>query len=111
MNAWSLTAAGQLPADLVVPSRSQLDRGEQAARAFEAQLVSSVLGSLEKTFASPPGQNTIAGEDNYNYMGTEALAQVLVDAGGFGIARMICAHLGPPGWSESTTPSARTAGT
>src|SRR5271156_3041574 len=70
-----------------------LGKGQKAARDFEAQLIGTVLESLEKTFANLPGQDAIAGEDNYNYMGTQALASALAAGGGFGIARMISAHL------------------
>ncbi len=70
-----------------------LGKGQKAAREFEAQLIGTVLESLEKTFAALPGQDAIAGEDDYNYMGTQALASVLAGGGGFGIARLISAHL------------------
>jgi hypothetical protein len=36
----------------------------------------------------------MAGDDNYNYLGTQALATAIADGGGFGIARMISEHLG-----------------
>jgi Rod binding domain-containing protein len=68
-------------------------KGEKAAREFEAQLIGMVLESMEKTFASLPGQDEMAGEDNYNYLGTQALASAVADGGGFGIARMISEHL------------------
>jgi Rod binding domain-containing protein len=69
-----------------------LGKGQKAAREFEAQLIGTVLQSMEKTFASVPGQGPIAGEDNYNYMGTQALASAIVAGGGFGIARMIACY-------------------
>ena len=68
-------------------------KGQKAAREFEAQLMGTVLESLEKTFAALPGQNAIAGQDDYNYLGTQALATALSAGGGFGIARLIEAHL------------------
>jgi Rod binding domain-containing protein len=71
-----------------------LGKGQKAAREFEAQLIGTVLQSLEKTLASLPGQDPIAGEDNYNYLGTQALASAVTAGGGFGIARMIEEHLG-----------------
>jgi Rod binding domain-containing protein len=71
-----------------------LGKGPKAAREFEAQLIGSVLESLEKTFAAVPGGDAMAGEDNYNYMGTQALASAIAAGGGFGIAKMICEHLG-----------------
>jgi Rod binding domain-containing protein len=68
-------------------------RGAKAAREFEAQLIGSLLESLEKTFAALPGDESIPGSDDYNYLGTQALAQALADRGGFGIAAMIVRHL------------------
>jgi Rod binding domain-containing protein len=67
-------------------------KGQKAAREFEAQLIGTVLESLEKTFAALPGENAMAGEDDYNYLGTQALATALSAGRGFGIARMIEAH-------------------
>ena len=81
-------AAAMLPV-----AKPDLTKGRKAAREFEAQLIGTVLESLEKTFATVPGQDGVAGEDNYNYMGTQALATALAAGGGFGIARMISAHL------------------
>jgi Rod binding domain-containing protein len=87
-NVGAYDASAMMP--LAAPA---LSKGEKAARDFEAQLIGSVLASMEKTFASVPGQDQTAGEDNYNYLGTQALASVLAAGGGFGIARMITAHL------------------
>lgn len=87
----SASAAGA--ALLPSASASDLNKGRKAAREFEAQLIGTVLESFEKTFATLPGQDEIAGEDNYNYMGTQAMASALAEGGGFGIAQMISAHL------------------
>ncbi len=70
-------------------------RGAKAAQEFEANLIGSLLESMEKTFATLPGESTLPGADNYNYMGTQALAQGLAARGGFGIAAMISRHLPP----------------
>jgi Rod binding domain-containing protein len=35
----------------------------------------------------------MAGQDDYNYMGTEALASALAAGGGFGIAKLITEHM------------------
>ena len=78
----SLTMAAKLPG-----------RGAKAAREFEASLIGSLLESMEKTFATLPGQDTLPGADDYNYLGTQALAQGLAARGGFGIAAMISRHL------------------
>ncbi len=68
-------------------------RGAKAAREFEANLIGSLLESLEKTFAALPGESTIPGADEYNYVGVQALAEGLAARGGFGIAAMISPHL------------------
>jgi Rod binding domain-containing protein len=86
----SFSATAPLP-PLATPA---LGKGPKAAREFEAQLIGTVLESLEKTFAALPGQNAIAGEDDYNYLGTQALASAVAAGGGFGIARLIAQHLG-----------------
>jgi Rod binding domain-containing protein len=84
------SAASNLSGASMLPLASApLGKGEKAAREFEAQLIGTVLQSMEKTFASVPGQEPMAGEDNYNYMGTQALASAIVAGGGFGIARLI----------------------
>ena len=78
-----------VPATLLMPSL----RGVKAARDFEALLIGSVLESMEKTFAALPGENSLTGADDYNYLGTQALAQALAARGGFGIAELISRHL------------------
>ena len=85
----ALSAAAMLP-PLATPA---LGKGQKAAREFEAQLIGTVLESLEKTFATLPGQDAMAGEDDYNYLGTQALSSAIAAGGGFGIAKMITAHL------------------
>lgn len=80
-------------------------RGAQAARDFEASLIASVLESVEKTFSTIAGENTSAGPDDYNYLGTQALAQAIADHGGFGIAKLITQHLpAHEGKGESMSP-------
>jgi hypothetical protein len=84
--------APALPPDLnAAPSPSV--RGAKAAREFEAQLIGNLLDSLEKTFAGLPEQGSLAGSDDYSYLGTRALAGALADRGGFGIAAMISQYL------------------
>ena len=88
------SSAGSSAAALLPPlATPALGKGQKAAREFEAQLIGMVLESMEKTFATVPGQKEMAGEDNYNYLGTQALASAMAERGGFGIARMISPHL------------------
>jgi Rod binding domain-containing protein len=84
-----IPAMAMLPA----PSGPDLRQGQKAAREFEAQLIGSLLQSFEKTFATLPGQGAMAGDDDYDFMGTQALGSALAAGGGFGIARMIAAYL------------------
>lgn len=84
----ALTLSPRLAAP-IEPSAEVLTRGQKAARQFEAQLIGSVLESLEKTFAAVPGDDAVPGSDDYNYLGTEALAGALAACGGFGIGTII----------------------
>jgi Rod binding domain-containing protein len=88
----SSSSAAAVSPGLSVPAPS-LGRGAKAAREFEAQLIGSLLESLEKTFAALPGENPMPGADDYNYLGTQSLSEALAARGGFGIAAMISRHL------------------
>lgn len=76
------------PASAAAPTR-----GVKAAREFESFLVGSLLDSLEKTFATIPGDTDTPGQDEFSYLGRQALASAVTAAGGFGIAKMIEQHL------------------
>ena len=65
----------------------------KAAHDFEAVLLNTLLGPLEKTFASLPGKETDATSDNYQSLGIQALASGLAAKGGVGIAAMIVKSL------------------
>jgi len=90
--AFALTGGASAATLPQVPSAA-LGKGAKAAREFEAQLIGNLLESMEKSFASLPGQEAMAGEDDYNYLGTHALASAIAEGGGFGIAQLICEHL------------------
>ena len=79
--------------ELSIPAVSA--RGVKAAREFEATLIASLFESMEKTFATVPGEDQLAGADDYNYMGTHALAEGIAARGGFGIARLLTPNLYP----------------
>jgi Rod binding domain-containing protein len=85
-------SAATLSPQLASPAAT-LGRGAKAAREFEAHLIGSMLESMEKTFATLPGEDAMPGADNYNYLGTQALSEALAAKGGFGIAAMIARHL------------------
>jgi len=80
-----------LSPNLAIPPTSL--RGAKAAREFESSLIASLLESLERTFATVPGEQDIPGADDYNYLGTQALAAGIAAHGGFGIATLISHHL------------------
>jgi Rod binding domain-containing protein len=94
LSSSGLSSPGFAGADMLPSATPALGKGPKAAREFEAQLIGTVLQSLEKTFAAIPGQDAMAGEDDYNYLGTQALASAVAAGGGFGIARLITEHLG-----------------
>jgi Rod binding domain-containing protein len=75
-----------LPPTLSTPATPS-SRGAKAAREFEASLIAEVLDQMQKTFSSLPGENTVPGADNYNYLGNKTLAEALAAHGGFGIAK------------------------
>jgi Rod binding domain-containing protein len=90
----SLLSSPAAPTAALATAEAPLGRGPQAAREFEAHLLASLFDSLEKTFSTVPGQNAMPGADDYNYLGTQALASAVASSGGFGIAAMIAPHLG-----------------
>ena len=65
----------------------------KAARDFEAVLLTSLFGSLEKTFTAIGAKSTDPGSNNYQYMGAQALGSGLAASGGIGIATMIVRNL------------------
>jgi len=87
MNSVSSTPLVTIPSELAVGTRAP--RGAAAAREFEATLIASLLQSLEKTFATVPGDPALAGADDYDYLGTQAIASAIAARGGFGIAQLI----------------------
>jgi Rod binding domain-containing protein len=111
----ALSSAGVSAAATLPPlATAAMGKGPKAAREFEAELIGTVLESLEKTFAALPGQDEIAGQDDFNYLGTQALASAIAAGGGFGIAKLITEHLGntkvspeSPAGSSSNLPSGR----
>lgn len=73
-------------------------KAQNAARDFEAVLLSSLLESLQKSFADTSADAS-AGSDNYAVMGTQALASAISAQGGIGIARMILHQ-----WQQTKVP-------
>ncbi len=65
----------------------------KAAREFEALLLASILGPLERTFSAWPGQETPTGSEAYQSMGMQALSAALAQHGGLGIANIVAKSL------------------
>jgi hypothetical protein len=88
---------GSLPSSAIPPqlaaSSLPAERGQKAAREFEAQLIGNLLDEIQKTFTALPGQDSAVGSEDYSFLGTRALAGALADRGGFGIAALISGYL------------------
>ncbi|HXY78131.1 MAG TPA: hypothetical protein VEH47_04915 [Candidatus Acidoferrales bacterium] len=93
MNSVSLSAPTAVVSPQLTAPVPSAARSAKAAREFEAHLIGSLLESLEKTFAAVPGENSLPGVDDYNYLGSQAIAQALADRGGFGVAAIITGYL------------------
>jgi Rod binding domain-containing protein len=73
--------------------RGDIGKIKDVAHQFEAVLLTSLLGPLQKSFSSLPGANSEAGSGEYQSLETQALASGLAAAGGLGIANMIVHNL------------------
>jgi Rod binding domain-containing protein len=79
------------PPDLAAQQRAH--KITKATRDFEAVLLNTLLGPLEKTFSSLPGKEHDAVSDNYQSLGMQALTSCLAANGGLGLADMIAKSL------------------
>jgi Rod binding domain-containing protein len=68
-----------------------------SARQFEAQLLTSVLASLETSFGSVPGREESGASEQYRSLATQSLASAWAAAGGIGIARILTGALSKAG--------------
>jgi len=59
----------------------------------EAILLRSLLEPLQKSFSKIAGEADSAGQEDYQYMATEAFASAIVSSGRLGIANMISKQL------------------
>lgn len=83
--------------DVTAPS-ANTDAATLRGRAveFEAILLANVLEKLEHTYSCVPGeQSADAAHDTENSLETQALAEGIAKAGGFGFAKMILKYLSP----------------
>lgn len=100
MNTMPAISAAPVPS---APAAEHARKIAKAAHEFEAVLLNTLLGPLERTFASLPGKKTDAESDNYQSLGTQALSSSLTAKGGFGIAEMIIKSLSKRDQPVATT--------
>jgi len=66
---------------------------QHAAQDFEALLLGTLLRTFAQSLATVPGGQPLPGSDDYQYLGTQALASGLAARGGLGIAALIVRNL------------------
>jgi Rod binding domain-containing protein len=86
------TVSTSLQAAQPAHSAQEQVRIAKAAQDFEAFLLNSLLRSLQQAFSGDDAGGG-PGQDDYSYMGTQALASSLAAAGGIGLARLITERL------------------
>ncbi len=94
MNAASPLTGPFVPS---TPAAEHARKITKAAHDFEAVLLNTLLGPLERTFASLPGGETDAESDNYQSLGMQALSSSLAAKGALGITDMIVQSLSKQG--------------
>jgi Rod binding domain-containing protein len=85
------------------PAAEHARKITKAAHDFEAVLLNTLLGPLERTFASLPGKQADAESENYQSLGMQALSSSLAAKGGLGIADMIVKSLSKRDHAEVNT--------
>lgn len=76
----------------------QRPSGEIAAEQFEAVLVRQLLGdALKPLLGGELGGEKMPGNDVYQYLVTDVVAQSVAQGGGLGIAKMLVPHLSAKG--------------
>jgi len=87
MNPISFPHPAAMPTD---PARDP--RLARAAYQFEALLLETLIGSLEKGFALPAKDNPL-GASSYGELGVQALAGAVSRAGGIGLSAFVMRNL------------------
>lgn len=70
-----------------------VNKMQDVARQFEAVLLTTLLGPLQKSFSALPGASESSCSGEYQSLETQALATGLSAGGGLGIAAMISHNL------------------
>lgn len=68
-------------------------KAQKAGTEFEAVLLNTVLGAIERSFSELPGTKLQHETEAYSGMGMQALTSGLARAGGIGIGKIISAAL------------------
>lgn len=84
-----ITAAITANATPIQPNDAHARKIVRAAHQFEGVLLNSLLGSLEHTFSTLPGDKPNQESETYQSMGMQTLAEALSQRGGIGIADRI----------------------
>jgi Rod binding domain-containing protein len=85
----SVSPSGASTGDIV----KSPERISKAARDFETILLRSLLEPMQKSFSKICSDGDQAGQGDYQYMGSEALASALAASGGLGISQLITQQL------------------
>ena len=94
---WVLGVFGSVRIDFVF-ERPQLWKQHceiisKAAGDIETILLRSLLEPMQKSFSKICGDGEQEGQEDYQYMGSEALASALAASGGLGISQLIAKQL------------------
>ncbi|GEM_PF-2095837 len=65
----------------------------RAAQDFEGELLSCLLGPMERAFSGVGQDGAAAGSDQYGYLGIQALAAALARSGGIGMSTLVLAQI------------------
>ncbi len=88
-----MTSVSDIPIHPTQNAKVPAPKVVKAAREFEALLLASILGPLERTFSALPGQETPTGSEAYQSLGMQALSAALAQHGGLGVANMVAKSL------------------
>ena len=71
------------------PETGQQRDLKSVAAQFEAVLLETLVGGLQKSFSTLGSEKDFGVSSTYDYLGTQALASAWAEAGGMGLAKMI----------------------
>jgi len=97
MGSSPMEARQALPFQQVTTHGAVVPKALRAARQFETLLLANLLGPLERTFSAIGGEEKTPGSDAYQSLGMQAIASILANHGGIGIADMIARSLAASG--------------